>query len=273
MLELSVSPLDEVERVRHRLQRPVNDQCPMAALRKPVLLLGLSRQTWTRRPSSAFARASGRVSVAMLVIPSPRHRQSPPPAAMAARDPRAGLFSTNPRRQDAQPPLDVIGSRGRHGLDHRHGAHPGRAGRATTTTAWRTWRTWRTPAGRAGRPTSATMARPSAGGPGGPPPPPWQGPPPGGPGGPPPPPWQGPPPPPWNPGGPGAPGGPPPPPPPPGWQPGPVPPPPPWWQPAPPPPWAPPPPPPPPWQPDASVIWDGGQNAWGFWLGPIWIPL
>ncbi|MEU0496202.1 hypothetical protein [Mycobacterium sp. NPDC006124] len=38
-------------------------------------------------------------------------------------------------------------------------------------------------------------------------------------------------------------------------------------------PWAPPPPPPPPWQQDAPVIWDQGQNSWGFWLGPIWIPL
>jgi hypothetical protein len=22
-----------------------------------------------------------------------------------------------------------------------------------------------------------------------------------------------------------------------------------------------------------NPVWDGGHNAWGFWLGPIWIPL
>ena len=40
-----------------------------------------------------------------------------------------------------------------------------------------------------------------------------------------------------------------------------------------PPPWAPPPPPPPFWAPWASVIWDPGHNAWGFWNNGGWVGL
>ena len=36
------------------------------------------------------------------------------------------------------------------------------------------------------------------------------------------------------------------------------------------PPWAPPPPPPPPWAPWAQVTWN---NGWGYWNGPIWVPI
>ena len=36
------------------------------------------------------------------------------------------------------------------------------------------------------------------------------------------------------------------------------------------PPWAGPPPPPPPWAPWARVVWDQGQNHWGYWDGPNW---
>jgi hypothetical protein len=40
-----------------------------------------------------------------------------------------------------------------------------------------------------------------------------------------------------------------------------------------PPPWAPPAPPPPFWAPWASVQWDPGHNAWGFWNNGVWVGL
>ncbi|SPM43179.1 hypothetical protein MNAB215_5401 [Mycobacterium numidiamassiliense] len=39
------------------------------------------------------------------------------------------------------------------------------------------------------------------------------------------------------------------------------------------PPWAPPPPPPPPWAPWAQIVWNPGANHWGYWNGPVWIPV
>ncbi|MBV8786994.1 MAG: hypothetical protein JOZ00_09925 [Mycobacterium sp.] len=39
------------------------------------------------------------------------------------------------------------------------------------------------------------------------------------------------------------------------------------------PPWAPPPPGPPPWAPWAQVQWNPQANGWGYWNGPIWMPL
>ncbi|OBH29741.1 hypothetical protein A5714_03890 [Mycobacterium sp. E2462] len=39
------------------------------------------------------------------------------------------------------------------------------------------------------------------------------------------------------------------------------------------PPWAPPPPPPPIWAPWAQVVWNAQANGWGYWNGPVWIPL
>ena len=39
------------------------------------------------------------------------------------------------------------------------------------------------------------------------------------------------------------------------------------------PPWAPPPPPPPPWAPWAQVTWNPGTNGWGYWNGPVWVPI
>jgi hypothetical protein len=39
------------------------------------------------------------------------------------------------------------------------------------------------------------------------------------------------------------------------------------------PPWAPPPPPAPPWAPWAQVVWNPGANGWGYWNGPIWVPI
>jgi hypothetical protein len=36
------------------------------------------------------------------------------------------------------------------------------------------------------------------------------------------------------------------------------------------PPWAPPPPPAPPWAPWAQVVWN---NGWGYWNGPVWVPI
>jgi len=40
-----------------------------------------------------------------------------------------------------------------------------------------------------------------------------------------------------------------------------------------PPPWARPMPPPPPWAPWAQVVWNAGVNDWGYWNGPVWVPL
>jgi hypothetical protein len=39
------------------------------------------------------------------------------------------------------------------------------------------------------------------------------------------------------------------------------------------PPWAPPPPGPPPWAPWAQVVWNAQVNGWGYWNGPVWMPL
>jgi hypothetical protein len=39
------------------------------------------------------------------------------------------------------------------------------------------------------------------------------------------------------------------------------------------PPWAPPPPGPPPWAPWAQVVWNPAANGWGYWNGPVWVPL